>query len=296
MAKSSHSKLRYHEEHPTEIGLSPMPPFFLVKVARKTRDTGGRIIVPDTIKFMAYNLQCGEIVGIGEFASQYFPEAKIGLTLIFHHFVEGEDEYDARTNHLVYQTDKFNYYIVTVTEYNGKMNETYGVWDGEKIIPNKDYIFLKLPEKEKSDIDFDSFASETGLKVNIPMSVSESGLLIFKNWEDSRDVREEKQAELKKEVQELSKSGNHKLHIKQEILKREWEMEAISRDINKKEYIPFKVAYYNRSLLLNIENIKEIKDEDVYVLNIAAHTIVKFKNVEYIVAKSSYVACIISNP
>lgn len=275
------------------IPMRPMPPYFLVKVARKTRDTGGRIIVPDTIKFMAFNLQCGEIVDIGDYAKAHFPEAKIGHTLIFHHFVESENEREARVDHLIHQEDNYNYYCVTVSEHNGKMNETYGVWDGEKIIPNKDYIFLYLPEKVKSEVDLDAFAEETGNRVNIPMAVTDGGLLVFKEWEDSRENKEAKQAELKKQAQELSKSGNHKQHIQQAISAKEREMEEISVDINKKKYLPFKVAYYHPDLITHFGGQKEItKEDNVYVLNIAAMTEVKFKDTTYIVAKTNYIGCI----
>lgn len=273
--------------------LTPLPPYFLVKLPRKKRDSGGRIIIPDTIKHMAYNLQCGEIVGIGTKAAEYFPEAKIGMTLIFHHFVEDENEQAARVDHLIYQEDDYNYYVVTAFECYGKNVETYGVWDGENIIPNKDYIFLHLPEKQKSDIDLDSLEKEIGFKPDIPMEVSSGGLLVFKGWEDSRERKEEKQAELKKEVEELSKSGNHKLSTKQGVLQREWEMEAISRDINKKSYIPFKPAFYNDVLMTHFEHKDKIDEDDfIYVLNMAAATTLKFKETEYIVARTKYIACI----
>jgi co-chaperonin GroES (HSP10) len=266
--------------------LRPMPPYFLVKVARKTRDTGGRIIVPDTIKFMAYNMQCGEIVGIGSIAATHFPEAKIGMTLIIHHFVESESEHEARTDHLVHQEEGYNYYVVTVTEHNGKMNETYGVWDGEKIIPNKDYVFLELPEKAKDNIDFANVDKE----LKVPMEVSSGGILMFKEWEESREEKESKQKTLKLEAQNLSKSGNHKQHIQQAIQSKEIEMEKISLEINKKKYLPFKVAYYHPSLLNHYPKGTVIgPEDDVYVLNIAAQTTLQFQGKEYIVAKSNYI-------
>lgn len=263
--------------------LTPMPPFFLVKIARKKRDTGTRIIIPDTIKYMAYNMQCGEIVGIGSFAAKHFPEAKIGMTLIIHHFVESETEADAKVDHLVHQEDGYNYYVVTCTEHNGKMNETYGVWDGEKIIPNRDYIFLKLPEKPSAAVGFDDVPK-------VEMEVSEGGILLFKEWEESREEKEARQTELKKQTQNLALSGTHKDHIQKGIAEKEIEMAKISEDINRKRYLPFKVAYYHPSLLQNYSTINSIgPEDDVYVLNIAAQTTVQFNGAEYIVSKTNYV-------
>lgn len=115
------------------MNLRPMPPYFLVKIKRDDKPKEGTIIVPDTIRYMAYNTQCGEITAIGEQAAKYFPEAKIGMTLLIHHFVQAESDAEARLNHLVHSDDTFNYYVVTAYEYQSgsysKNCETYGVWD-----------------------------------------------------------------------------------------------------------------------------------------------------------------------
>lgn len=271
---------------------TPMPPYILVKVPRKKRDYEGKIIIPESAKFMLFNQQCGEIVGFGSLAKKWFPEIEIGRTLLFHHFVESCNEEEAKEDHLVHQDLEFNYYTVTVKEMAGKANEAYGVWDGEKIIPNSDYIFLKLPPKVAKDVDFEKI-KETG-ELTAPMSVSEGGILQFEQWEESREEKELRQSTLKDEAQNLSRSGNNKPHIQDAIRRKEEEMERISLEINKKQYVPLKVAYHHHSLLQLFGNISCITDQDdIYVLNMAAQTSVKFMDIDYIVAKVNHIGYII---
>jgi co-chaperonin GroES (HSP10) len=266
--------------------LKPMPPYFLIKIPIKKSESKGIIIVPDTLKFMAYNMQCGEVVEIGEDASEYFPEVKIGYTLIVHHFVEGNDDHEARVDHLVHSDGLYNYYVVTAFQFNGKDCETYGVWDGKKIIPNKDYIFLHSEEQQNKDLSPDEM-------INQALTKSESGLYFFKEWIENRETKEEKQHELKKQVESLSKSGVNKRHIQKGILEKEREMENISVIINKQKYMPFKVSYFNNELLKHFKDRKGINEsETIYILNIAANTKVKFMDNEYVVAKTKYIAMI----
>lgn len=280
--------------------LEPMPPYFLVKINRKKIDSVGSIIIPDAVKFMAFNLQCGEILSIGKEAAAFFPEAKVGHTLIMHHFCEGMNEEDAKSDHLIYWDDDYGYYVVTAFEFNGKGAEAYGVWDGEKIIPSPEYIFLKKKIKQTTDVDLEKL-KDSDYKPD-GMSVSGSGLLLFNDWEDSREEKERKQWMLKKEIEDLSKTGNHKKHIRQGIKEKEIESEKISQDINRRAYTPFKVSFYNPEILDYCVLYKNknftpktsiLPDDDIYVLNIAAHTEVTFMDITYIVAKSKYAVIVV---
>lgn len=264
----------------------PASPYFLIKISRKEqrnkRNKIGSILIPETETYMMYNAQAGEIVGIGQRAHEYFPEAKIGDILLIHHFCEGESETESRLDHLVHQDEDYNYYVVAAFDYGRKGNETYGVWDGEKIIPNKDYIFLEVPAKDdpKSPDEY----------INSALSKSSGGLLVFSNWTESRETKAEKMQRLKREIQELSKSGAQKPHIAEGIKVKEAELERLSLDINNKSYQQYTVAAFNPELK---ESLPEIEiGALVYVLNIAAQTEIDFMGKKYIVTKINYIGCV----
>lgn len=263
----------------------PASPYFLVKISRKEQQNKkqkiGSIIIPETQRFMMYNAQAGEIVEIGHRAHEYFPEAKIGDVLLCHHFVESENESESRLDHLVHQDEDYNYYVVAAFDYGRKGNETYGVWDGEKIIPNKDYIFLEVPIKDdpKSPDEY----------INSALSKSSGGLLVFSNWSESRETKAEKMQRLKREIQELSKSGAQKPHIAEGIKVKEAELERLSLDINNKSYQKYTVAAFNPELT---ESLPEIEiGASIYILNIAAQTEIDFMGNKYIVTKANYIGC-----
>lgn len=266
--------------------IRPMPPYILIRIARKEQEQKkgkiGSIIIPETQRFLMYNMQAGEIIAIGKAAGEFFPEMKIGHTLLCHHFVEAEDDSSAREDHLVHQDDDYNYYVVTCFEFYRKGNETYGVWDGEKIIPNKEYIFLEPPIKDdpKSPDEY----------INSALSKTQSGLLVFSNWTESRETKTEKMQRLKKEVEHLSRSGISKPHIKKAIEEKEAELGQMSLDVNSKKYEPYTIAAFNPELKENFHpNANIAVGEIIYVLNIAAQTEIDFNGLKYVVAKTNYI-------
>lgn len=264
---------------------APMPSYFLIQISREKeiqrKQKIGSIIIPETQTFMMYNIQAGEIVGIGKRAMEYFPEAKVGHTLLCHHFVQGSNEQEAREDHLIHQDETYNYYVVTCFDFHRKSNETYGVWDGEKIIPNKDYIFLEVPKKDEPNSP-DEY-------INSAIKQSQGGILTFTNWTESRETKAEKMKRLKSEIQELSKSGAQKPHIAQGIKVKEYELEQLSLDINNKSYQQYTIAAFNPDLKNDFPEL-EIGNS-VYVLNIAAQTEIDFMNKKYIVVKTNYIGC-----
>lgn len=264
----------------------PHSPYFLVRVSKQkekeSKTKVGSILIPDNLTFMQFNTQCGEIVDIGEGAAKFFPEAKCGDILLMHHFCQANDENEARANHLIHDDENYNYYVVSAYEYGGKGNETYGVWDGEKIIPNKDYVFLEVEKPPVNDLPADEL-------INQALKKTESSLLIFNEWKESREDKEAKQAELKLQVESLSKSGNDKLHIRQAILQKQWEMESLSREMNIKTYLPYTVAFANKSLSEWFD--RDIEPGEILgILNMACATKVNFNGVEYIVAHTKFIA------
>jgi hypothetical protein len=263
----------------------PLPPYFLIKISRikqqEKQQKIGSIIIPETERFMMYNIQAGEIVAIGRKANEYFPEAKIGDTLICHHFVQGENEQEAREDHLIHQDETYNYYVVTCFDYNRKGNETYGIWDGGKIIPNKDYIFLETEIKDEPKTP-DEY-------INCAIKKRESGIFTFSNWTESRESKAEKMRRLKSEIQQLSKSGAQKEHIAKGIKEREQELEQLSLVINAQSYQLYKIAAFNPILKECYPDITI--GHSVYILNIAAQTEIELNSKKYIVCKTSYIGC-----
>lgn len=273
--------------------LRPMPPYILIRIARKEQEQKkckiGSIIIPETQRFLMYNMQAGEILAIGNKAAEYFPEMKVGHTLLCHHFVEAEDDTSAREDHLIHQDDEYNYYVVTCFEFYRKGNETYGIWDGEKIIPNKGYIFLEPPAKDDPQSP-DEY-------INSALSKTQSGLLVFSNWTESRESKTEKMQRLKKEVESLSKSGISQAHIKRGIEEKEAELAQMSLDVNSKRYEPYTIAAFNPELKEHLHPDADIAvGKIIYVLNIAAQTEIDFNGRKYIVAKTNYIGGTQSRP
>lgn len=266
----------------------PFNPYFLVRTERRKEKESkakiGSLYVSEVEALMQYNLASAEIVDISERAAQYFPEAKIGHQLLMHHFVIDVNEDAAREDHLVHQDDIYNYYVVTAYEHSGKGTECYGVWDGEKIIPNRDFVFLDTEKSLTHDLPPEE-------AINAALEKSETGLFLFKEWRQSREDKEQKQANLKKEVESLSKSGTHKKHIQEAIRIKEQEMASISSDINKQKYQSYQVMFANKELSEWFD--REISSGDTLaILNIAAQSKLKFMGQEYIVCKTKYIACL----
>lgn len=268
------------------MNIRPMPPYILIRIARKVKEEKshkiGSIIIPETKRYLMYNAQAGEILAIGDGAAHHFPEMQIGHTLLCHHFVEGENENDAREDHLIEQDEIYNYYVVTCFDFNRKGNETYGIWDGEKIIPNKDYIFLETEIKDDPKTP-DEY-------INSALKKSAGGILTFSNWTESRETKSEKMQRLKNEIQELSKSGAQKPHIAKGIHEKERELESLSLDINARRYEPYIIAAFNPDLKEHFHEDANISiGATIYVLNIAAQTQIEFNGKKYIVAKTNYI-------
>lgn len=268
----------------------PVPQYFLIRIKRQEgsqkKQSIGSIIIPQTHTFMMYNMQAGEVVGIGRKAHEYFPEVQEGHTLLVHHFVEGASESEAREDHLVHQDEDYNYYVVSCFEVIGKSiskrNETYGVWDGEKIIPNKDYIFLEVPPIN-APVTADEY-------INSAINKTASGIFTFKKWEQSRESKAEKMQRLKSEIESLSKSGISKPHITQGIQEREAELEALSLDINARKYECHTIAAFNPILKEGLSQYADLRiGGKIYILNIAAQTQIEFNDKKYIVAQTEYI-------
>jgi chaperonin cofactor prefoldin len=278
--------------------LTPYAPYFYIRIPRKEQlarlEKVGSIFLPPNEVHFTRGMQWGEIVAVGDAAHEYFPEAQKGQLLLIHWFVEadGKDTTDNR-NHFVMSDEKFNYYVVSAFSYNGKNNETYGIYDGEKIIPNKEYIFLEI-EQTYSDLhDMDmSMEGLSNLVSNMPFTMSAGGLVIPKKWKPSRTELYLKLETLKAQVQSLSKSNPNLPHVAQGIHRIEAEMNHINHQLYQKMVELYKVAAinpaYNEFLEAAYGEKVDVGDE-VLMLNIACDTKIEFFKKEYIVAKTMHV-------
>lgn len=267
--------------------ITPAKYYFLIRIRREEesqrKEKIGNIILAPSQVFMTRNTQCGEIVAIGELAQKHFPEARIGHTLLVHHFVQGQNETDAREDHLVDQDGEYNYYVVSAYSFHRKNNETYAVWDGEKIIPNKDYIFLE-PEMVVDPKSPDEY-------IEAALKKTDSGLLVFENWKDSRETQTEKIKSLKTEIDALCKSGTHKPHVQKAIEQKEAEIKTLSANLNKRCYEPYTIAAFNPSLREDFK-MEICKGDEIWMSNISTQTEIEFNGSRYRVAKIDYIGCI----
>lgn len=271
-----------------------MPSFILIKIPKQAQrerlEKIGSLFYPPEHVFMKRGMQCGEIVQIGSAASKYFPEARVGHILIFHHIVEGKETLSKQKFFFIDQDENWNYYLVTGMEHNGDRNMTFGVWDGEGIIPNKDYIFLKIPHKEESDMpDFDlASPGLPRLVTNMAFRQAGHGIVVPKAKKENRG---ELSAKMEKNLVEIKKLSRwlqfpdmlQKVTPMIKIL--ESENEKISKAINTTVIETHTVAFCNSEL-------NSSPGSTVYILNIACYMEVEFMKKDYIIAESKYINAI----
>ena len=249
----------------------PLPPYFIIKISiefqKKKRELIDNLMYrsPD-FTFMQNEIQYGEITAIGSSAAKEFPQASIGDTLIFHHFVTGKSLEDNGENPYLLDCDnEFNYYIVTAMYFEGEKNLTYGVIKNGEIIPHKDYIFLSEQVQEE-------------------MVVDESGLITV-NYSESRDERGDKMKEIKNQVKELTKTAITE-DLQKGIENKERLMSQMSKLNNSKEYKPYRIAFINPETKSQFTKECSI----VGMLNIACNTKVEVLGIEYIISPVNYLA------
>lgn len=260
----------------------PTKPYFLVKVSKQEqknrREKLGLFSLSLDCEDMSRNIEHGEIVDIGTRAAEVFPEAKIGQILIMHHFVEGNKE--TRRDSLVYEDDEFNYYVVSSYAQNGKTGEVYGVWDGEKIFPHEDYIFLKKETPAIANKDKDAFIEQA-------MELTSAGILVFKEYVEERETLTQKLDRLKTEAMHMGKMKQTP-ETKKAIENNEAERLAISKKMNASTFKPFHIAYCNP--ILNKWFNREVKENDiVFFQDTAAQTGIEFMEQTYLICKSNYI-------
>lgn len=269
--------------------LLPYCPYFIIRVPkdqqRERREKIGRIMLPPNFVWMKRNMQCGEVVAIGQDAATSFPEATIGKMLIVHHIAEGQATGSTKNSseYFIDKDDDNNYYLVTGCEFNGRRNETYAIWDGDKIIPHRDFIFVEIEKEPENDVPM-QFNLDCGVTItpNMAFTTTQSGLVIPKTKRMSREKMTEIMQSNKLRIEQLSGNPSRMTReVIEEIQRLEYQSNMISKEINKKRYEPFTVAFCNPEFEANAGDV-------IYCLNIAAQTKIEFMDKEYIVVNTQY--------
>lgn len=265
-----------------------MPPFVLIKIykdaQRFRKEKIGSLYYPPAYVFMKRNCQAGEIVSIGKRAQKELPEAKPGNALICHHLVENHEK-----SFFIYSDDVFNYYLVTTFYFNGDRNLTFGIWDGEKIIPNKDYIFLEVEKEPESDLpDLDlPFGGIGHIKTNMPFTQAANGIVAIK---PRKLTREDLSNKMKANILEIKKLSRWlpimPEKVTPEIRRLEIENERLSKEINTVVCESHVVAACNPEFSKE-QGVRP--GDSIFILNIACYMTVEFMGKEYVIAESKYI-------
>lgn len=260
-----------------------MPHFFLVKILKEEQkifrhslSKNSPFFIPSGQIFNSRNMECGEIVEIGEEMKdiQGWENCKPGNTLIFHHTIESPINKKEKAQYLISEDEKYNYYAVNNINLRG-------YYDGEKIVPHPNFIFLKnipaLPDTCLVD-----------KTTNLRMEESGGGLLIVTNWKDSPQNIAYRSEKIKNRIQSLLKTTRTP-DIQAELELLEGERMAMNRNAQKSEYLPYLVAYSN-SRVDNQLGRKILEDDILYCWNKACLYISNFQDKEY-----TYIICLVEH-
>lgn len=257
-----------------------MPHYFMVRINIEEQKRCKERFSKDSVLYMppsnignSRNMECGEIVQIGEWAKNIFEEAKIGDVLIFDWIIEsGQDE--TRLSFFLYSDEEYNYYAVN--EPNIK-----GLYKDGIVIPHKNYIFLKNISAFPPSGELDEVSG-------LHLDKTQSGLFVFTDYKETPQDIARKVEDLKLQINSLAKS-RRTLQVQQAIDNLSKEMNGLNRKLQKKTLLPYKVAYSSKRVDRNF-GFKLKEDDILYCENWACRYITNFKNKDY-----SYIVCPVDN-
>lgn len=276
-----------------------MPHLFLVKINKKEQrsakekvSNGSPFFMPVDSIHNSRNMECGEIVQIGEHmkgTDQYRPheeptgiygweKCKVGDTLIFHHTIESPISSTTKgCQYFCFEDETYNYYAVDYINVRG-------YYDGTTVIPHPNFIFLKniaaLPEQGEIDI--------TGNKVK----KTNGGIYVVTNWEVSPQNIAKISEEIKSRIESLTKSTRTP-EIQRKLEELEAERQQLNRKAQRNLYLPFLVAYSNKVVDRNFGK-KILEDDILYCHNKAALYISNFqiKTYKFIIIPIEHIGCL----
>ena len=250
--------------------MKPLSPNFLIRVPKKDeKDRSEKIdgiYLHPAFVWMTRNTQCGIIEGISKEAATNFPEAKIGDVLIVHHFTQGSvSSLETTKRFLVHEDEENHYYNVTSKEWNGQNNQTYGVWDGDKIIPHPEFLFLEMDViKPKED-------------------PTPEGILLAE-WHQTTEEIQTKLERIKNDILNLTKQQITP-EIVRAVQKKEEEQMRLSAQIHQIKYLQYTIACSHPSLGMQ-------PGDKAYIKSNAVNTTIEFNNKEYRVCEKRYIGAV----
>jgi len=270
-----------------------MPWLFLVKINKQEQKAFKEKVSANSPFFMpigqihnARNMECGEIVQIGEDVygtSDYkvhlaekgiygWEKIKIGDILIFHHTIEtAVTDKDSKAQYFVFEDETHNYYCVD------RIN-LRGFYDGKTVTPHPNFVFLKNIPAFKEDGELDAATGNKLVK-------SEGGLFLIEKWDESASNISQKSQQIKEHIESLAKSTRTD-QIQREMERLEEERNQLNRKAQKRKYLPYRLAHWNRKLERDFG--KKLQDNDVvFAFNKACLYICNFQDKEY-----SYIICL----
>lgn len=272
-----------------------MPHLFLVKINKEKQRAFKERISEDSPFFMplgfvhnSRNLECGEIVQIGENmlgTDQWleyrkghgiygWEKCKVGDTLIFHWSIESPVGTTGKDRHyykyFVYEDEVFNYFVVDYSNVRG-------FYDGITVTPSPDFVFLKNIPAYPNEDEVDGI---TGNKVK----KSEGGIFVVTSWENSAQDIAQKSQKIQEHIESLTKSKRTP-EIQIELEKMENERQHMNRKAQQKKMLPYLLAYSNRRVDRDFGQ-KVVENSILMCFNKACLYISNFKNKEY-----SYIIC-----
>lgn len=255
-----------------------MPGYFLVRISKEEQNEckqkiakGSPFFMPAGLRFNSRNMEYGDILQIGEDVAKIegWEGCQPGHILCFHHTVEDTSSTAIR-HYFLYDDDEYNYYAVD--EVNVR-----GYYDGEKVVPHPNFIFLKNIPCFESEGEVDS---NTGNKIQ----KTEGGLLLITNWDENPSMIRQRSEKIKEHIESLSKS-NRTPEIQLAMESMEEERKKLNRLAQRRLFLPYRIAWSN--VRVNKKFGRTLVDGDViYCYNKACLYISNFQIEPY-----AYIIC-----
>lgn len=251
-----------------------MPHLFLVRIDKKKQEylkthasQSSLVYMPLGSVHQSHNMEHGQIIQAGSRIKNIygFENLRIGHLLLFHWAIEKVSTNKKDKVYWIQEDELYNYYVVD--EINVR-----GYFDGEKIVPHPNYIFLKNIPAFKSEGKFDE-------KYQTYLKETETGIVLFADWHKNIQSIIERTDKIKEEINGLLKSTRtQEVQSKLESLTNE--QHTLNKELKKNKFLPYKLAYSNKKVDMDCGiNLKE--DDIIYAFNKAALYITNFQNKEY---------------
>ncbi len=279
-----------------------MPWLFLVKINKKEQSyfkekisKNSPFFMPIGFAFNSRNMECGEIVQIGEAVrgtndyKEYingrgiygWEKCKVGDTLIFHHTIETHvTSKDRQAQYWVFEDEEYNYYAVDNINLRG-------FYDGKTITPHPNFVFLKNIPCFESHEEVDSHGNK--------LKKSEGGIFLITDWENNSSNIAQKSQQIKEHIESLAKSKRTP-EIQRVMEDLENQRIELNRKSQKRMFLPYRVAWVNRKLDRDFGR-KVIEDDVIFAFNKACLYVSNFQDKEYsyIIALSEHIGGLLVN-